>query len=143
MTRQAPDEALPIADDGGVPLIDENNVAEIQELIEEKVAKGMFETYMNTTWRFPDGKSASSNAVMGNSGANAYPFWFDVALKDTEEVVYTSSLLPVGTTIKQIVLAEALDKGEYDAIVRIHMVDENNEPLDTNTAFSATIVVQS
>jgi hypothetical protein len=141
LTRQNPENTLAISDNGAIPLIDESNVAEIQSEIEEKVAKGMFRTYMNTTWRFPDGTSASTNAVMGNSGANVYPFWFDVALRDTGETVFSSSLLPVGTTIKQIVLSKELDKGEYAATVRIHMVDENNEPVDTNTAFNITLVV--
>ena len=80
----------------GARVIDESNLAEITAEIEEKVAKGMFETHMTTTWTFPDGKSPSSDAVMGNSPNNNYPFWFEVTLSDTGETVYASSLLPLG-----------------------------------------------
>ncbi len=123
-------------------VMNEANAAQIQEDLREKVEKGMFETYMNTTWRFPDGESPSSNAVMGNSSANNYPFWFDIVLKDTEEVVFESGLLPVGTEIEEIVLSKDLEPGRYDARTAIHMVDENNEPLSTNASFSITLVIE-
>lgn len=124
-------------------VVDEGNFDHIQGEIKEKVANGMFETYMNTTWTFPDGKSASSNAVFGNGTSNNYPLWFEVALKDTNEVVFTSSTLPVGTAIKEIVLTQDLAKGSYPAVVKVHMVDDNGEPVDSNVGFNITIVVKS
>lgn len=142
LTRSRPPQVLPVAEASGIPVIDEDNLSEIQGDIKDKVAKGMFETHMNTTWKFPDGKHASSNAVMGNAASNNYPFWFEVILKDTDEVVFTSSLLPVGTNIKKIVLDQDLDKGEYDAVVKIHMVDENNEPVEGNAGVNITLVIE-
>jgi hypothetical protein len=127
----------------GTPVVDESNVADILRELEEKVEKGMFETYMSTSWAFPDGKSASSDAIMGNSVNNNYPFWFEVTLAGSGEVVYTSSLLPVGTLVKEIVLSKDLDRGEYPAVVTIHMVDENNEPVESNAGFNITLVIQS
>jgi hypothetical protein len=133
--------------DNNAPLgnlvVDEGNVADIQSQIDEKVAKGMFETHMNMTWTFPDGEKASSDAVMGNSANNNYPFWFELTLDDTGEVVYTSSLLPVGAALKEIILSEDLDAGTYPATIYIHMIDENNEPVESNMGFGITLVIQN
>jgi hypothetical protein len=126
----------------GVPVINKSNLASIEADIGEKVAEGMFETHMNTNWEFPDGKSASSNAVMGNSASNQYPFWFTVTLDDTKEIVYTSSLLPLGTQLEEIKLEKELKKGTYPAAVTIHMVDEKGVEVESNMGFNITLVVK-
>jgi hypothetical protein len=128
---------------GNIPVIDENNYADIMADVQEKVDKSMFQTHMNAIWTFPDGKSASKDAVMGNSTGNNYPMWFDVTVDG--EVVYTSSLLPVGTQVKELVLDKDLDPGKYEASVAVHLVDDtnNNEPLDTNVTLSVEIIVQN
>jgi hypothetical protein len=124
-------------------VVDESNLEDIQREIEEKVARGMFETHMTTTWTFPNGNSPSTDAVMGNSANNNYPFWFELSLEDTGESVYTSSLLPLGTTLKTITLSKDLDAGTYPAVISIHMVDENNEPVESNMGFGVTLVIQN
>lgn len=126
----------------GTPVITEANVKEIQGEIQEKVAKGMFMTHMNTTWIFPDGKSPSSNAVMGNASGNNYPFWFTVSLPDTSEIIYESGLLPVGTQLAELKLNKDLGKGSYPAVVTIHMVDENGDEVDSNMAFNIKLEVE-
>jgi hypothetical protein len=128
---------------GGNLVIDESNLDSIMREVEEKVAEGMFETHMNTTWRFPDGATASENAVMGNAASNRYPFWFTVALADTGDIVYTSSLLPVGSQIKEVKLSEDLDEGRYSAIMVIHMVNDDGEEVESNMGFSITLVVEN
>ena len=135
-----PESHMPI---GGNLLVNESNLEEIEKELSERVARGMFETHMNMTWTFPNGSSASTNAVMGNSVNNNYPFWFEVKLAGTDEVVYTSSLLPVGTQLAELKLDKPLEKGEYDAIIYIHMIDENNEPIESNMGFSITLVVRN
>jgi hypothetical protein len=126
-----------------VRVIDQAYVTEIQEDIQDKVDQGMFETYMTTTWSFASGESPSSDAVMGNSVNNNYPFWFELTLADTGEVLFESGLLPVGTQIESITLSKDLPAGRYAAKVSIHMVDENNNPIDTNAAFNVTLNIAS
>jgi hypothetical protein len=126
---------------GGVPIVDESNISDIMAEIDEKVARGMFETHMNTRWSFPDGKSPSSNAVMGNAPANNFSFWFTVTLADTGELVYTSSLLPVGSELESIVLDKDLDAGTYAAIVTIHMVDDEGAEVESNMGINITLIV--
>jgi len=124
-------------------IVDEDNLAEIEREVSERVAKGRFETHMNTTWTFPDGKSASTDAVMGNSVNNNYPFWFEIVLPGTEEPIFTSSLLPVGSQLAEIKLDTPLEQGEYQATIYVHMVDENNEPVESNMGFSITLKVKN
>ena len=73
LTRDKPADTI-----AGIPVINADNLADVEEEIREKVEKGMFVTHMNTMWTFPDGESPSDDAVMGNSSANSYPFWFEL-----------------------------------------------------------------
>ncbi len=138
-----PEQALP---EGEVPtglVITEENVAEINRDLREKVAEGMFETHMNMEWSFPDGTSPSDNALMGNSVNNNYPFYFDVTLKETDEVVFTSGLIPVGKQIAEIVLDKDLEPGTYPASVGIHMQKEDGTPVDSNMGIGVTLIVRN
>jgi hypothetical protein len=125
------------------PVITESNLKEIQGEIQEKVAKGMFMTHMNTTWTFPDGGSPSSDAVMGNAAGNNYPFWFTLTLPDTEETLLQSGLIPTGSQLSEVKLSRDLDKGTYPALITIHMVDENGEEVESNMGFNITLEVQN
>lgn len=124
-------------------ILNESNLKEIQAEVQEKVAKGMFLTHMNTTWVFPDGGSPSSNAVMGNAPGNNYPFWFDLTLPDTGEVLFESGLIPVGNEIGEIALAQDLNPGSYAALVTIHMVDEEGADVESNMNFNITLEVEN
>ena len=138
-TEELPEEPTP----AGVLVINEANYTEIMADIREKVARGMFETHMNTTWIFPDSKSPSSNAVMGNSPNNNFPFWFTVTVRETGDIVYTSGLLPVGTQIAEIILDEELPAGEYPAVVNINMIDDEGEPVESNMGFNITLRIRA
>jgi hypothetical protein len=127
----------------GARVITPENVHEISMEIAEKVERGMFETYMNTTWTFPDGKSASSDAVMGNSVNNRFAFYFTVTLNDTDETVFTSGLIPVGTQIAEIVLEKDLAAGTYPAVVVVNMIDDDGEPVETNTGINVTLIIRN
>ena len=127
----------------GIGIITESNVEQIQGETREKVAKGMFMTHMNTTWTFPDGKSPSKDAVMGNASGNNYPFWFSLTLEDSDETLFESGLLPLGTQIGEIKLNKNLDKGTYPALVTVHMVDEQGNEVEGNMSFKVTLIIEN
>ncbi len=57
-------------------------------------------------------------ALLNPEGNPCY-FTFELALKDTDEVLYTSKLVPPGQAIYNITLSRPLEAGEYDAVIRI------------------------
>jgi len=132
-----------LAEISATPIVTEENVKEIEREIEDKVAQGMFETHMNTTWTFPDGKSPSSDAVMGNAPSNNYPFYFTVTIPDEQEPVFTSGILPIGTEIAEIKLDKELTAGTYYAVIGIHMIDDEGELIEGNMGINVTLVIES
>lgn len=142
LLRQEPEPEM-VIEPLGIPVINMENVEEITAQIAEKVQRGMFETHMNVVWTFPDGRSPSSDAVMGNSANNHYPLYFTVTLSDTGETVFTSGLMPVGTRIAEITLDRELPRGDYDAIVGINMIDDDGMPMEGNMGINITLVIMN
>jgi len=110
--------------------------------MQEKVAEGMFACRMSMTWTFPDGTSESSNAYVANSESNTHTMYFDVYVDETDELVYSSQLLPVGSEIRGITLEKDLEPGEYPLRVQYTLVDENYEEIST-VGFMVTAIVNN
>ena len=106
--------------------VDETNTSTIMSEMGEKVAEGMFECKMTTSWVFEDGKSESPNAYVANVENNLHTIYFDVYDNSTDELLYSSPLIPVGSELRNIKLEKELAKGEYDAVVMYTLVDEKN-----------------
>lgn len=121
-------------------IVDEDNAGDIMDEMSEKVSKGMFECKMTTAWTFDDGKSESPNAYVANVENNLYTLYFDVYEEATNDLLYSSPMLPVGTELKNFKLDKELPAGEYDAVVMYTMVDENLEEV-SNVGFKVTITV--
>ena len=66
----------------------------------------------------PANQQEVSVALLNPEGNPCY-FTFELALKDTGEVLYTSKLVPPGQVISSITLSRALSAGEYNAVIRI------------------------
>lgn len=107
----------------GSLVVDASNLEQIKEKINSKEAEGMFEVNMNTIWHFADGSSPSTDAYLANGAANRLPISFEVLLND--EVIYTSTVIPLGNKIKEIVLEKDLDAGTYAAICRYTLWNED------------------
>lgn len=127
---QIPEESI-----GAVALergfVEEDSADEMMEAMSEKVEEGMFECMMTATWTFEDADSVSPNAYVANVESNRYTFYFDVCLEDTDEVIYSSPMLPVGTELNEIKLEKELPAGDYNAVVMYTLVDENYEEVSS------------
>ena len=121
--------------------VDESNADDIMSELSKKVEEGMFECMMSTTWTFEDAASASSNSYVANVESNRHAIYFDVYLDPSEELVYSSPILPVGSEIRGIKLDKELSAGDYDAIVMYTLVNENYEEVST-VGFRITISVK-
>jgi hypothetical protein len=121
-----------------------DNVEEvIQQLSDdERVAPGSYEVTMNTTWNFKNASSASDNAYVENSTSNTNDVYFDITLANTEEKIYSSPVLPVGSHLENITLDKALDDGTYDCVITYTLVDDEQNAL-SSVRVSMKIVVGS
>lgn len=108
-------------------VVTRDNVQTAAQDLQQKVKEGMFEMTMNTQWKFPDSSSPSTNAYVSNSEHNNKAFYFDLVLNDTEEVIYSSPTLPVGTKIENITLDKELSAGTYDAVVQYYLLDDTGK----------------
>jgi len=138
---KTPDEQLFGTPGVALGVLDMENVDDIMNGVTDKVEQGMFVTHMNLIWSFPDSNSPSTDAVMGNSAANNYAFWFTISVSG--DVVFTSGLMPTGTQISQIKLDKTLSAGTYPAVVHINMVDDDGNPVESNMGISVTLVINS
>lgn len=125
-------------------VVTEENVEEIVAQLseEQKVPMGAYQVTMNPTWKFEDGKAASSNAYVENIETNTNSVYFDVTRSDTEEVIYESPILPVGSHLENIALDKNLAAGSYDAVVTYHILDESEESIST-VRVGITIVINN
>jgi hypothetical protein len=125
-------------------VLDESDAESVMDQMREEVAKGMFECQMSMTWTFADGKAESKDAYVANSTNNTYPIYFDVYLGDTEELLYTSPVLPVGGQLTNIALDKELPAGEYEATVMYTLIeDEQSQEPISQAGFIITIKVEN
>lgn len=111
-------------------VVNEDNVGEVIEN-REFVPAGSYEVTMNYTWNFASGTAASDNAYVKNAESNKNPVYFDVIRKDTDETIYKSPILAVGSHLDKITLDSDLPTGTYDCLVTYHLLDEKDESIDT------------
>jgi hypothetical protein len=121
-----------------------DNVEEVLQQLDEadKTTPGNYTVTMNTTWNFTDGSSASDNAYVENSVSNTNDVYFDITLADTEENIYSSPVIPVGSHLEDITLDKELDDGTYDCVVTYTLVDDDQNPIST-VRVALTIVIGS
>lgn len=131
LTRPAaevPEETRSALDRG---FVDDNNAGSIMSEAADKVAEGMFECSMTTTWNFEDGASVSPNAYVANVESNRHTIYFDVVEDATGEILYSSPLIPVGSELRDIKLEKELPAGTHEATVMYTLVDENDEEISS------------
>ena len=123
-------------------VLDEDSMNDVMDQMREEVAEGMFECQMSMTWTFADGKAESQDAYVANSTNNTHPICFDVYTRDTEELLYSSPVLPVGTDLKNFKLDQELPAGSYQATVMYTLLEDvdSQEPI-SSAGFVVTINV--
>lgn len=95
---------------------------EIEAALNEKVAQGMINISMNTAPVFADGQ-AEGNVMIVNETINNYPQKVEFVRNDTQEVIYTSNAIPVGSKIEHAALDVDLEAGTYECTALFHNLD--------------------
>ena len=112
-------------------VVNKDNVEEVLDQLEDPVPAGSYEVKMNSTWNFVSGNVPSDNAYVENVEANTNSVYFDVTRVDTEETIFESPILPVGSYLDNITLDSNLPAGIYDCLVTYYLLDENGESMST------------
>lgn len=126
-------------------VVNEDNVEEIIEQMQDsdRVADGYYEMTMNSTWYFENGTAASENAYVENTVTNTNAVYFDIMRSDTEETIFESPVIPVGSHMEGITLDKALDAGTYDCVLIYHLLDDEYENEISTVRVSLTIVIEN
>ncbi len=124
-------------------VVNEDNVEKVLEELDEKesVPVGYYETIMNSTWNFKSGDVPSDNAYVENAESNTNSVYFDLIRTDTEETIYESPILPVGSHLENITLDTDLPAGTYDCVVTYHLLDEEDKSIST-LKVTVTVVIE-
>lgn len=124
-------------------VVNEKNAENVAEefMEQEQIRSGSYEVTMNSTWYFADGTSISENAYVENVANNTNDVYFDVNLADTDELIYSSPVIPLGSYLENIALDKDLEAGSYDCVLTYHLIDENQKTLST-LKVSLTVVIE-
>lgn len=101
---------------------DEADTDKIIANLNEKVEEGMINISMNTSPNFANGTSAG-NLMIVNESINRYPQVVEITRNDTNEIVYKSGAIPVGSKIETAKLSVDLDAGTYECTAMFYNVD--------------------
>lgn len=144
MSRQPEDE-----EDDGLrgTIVTPNNVEEVmgqmeQKASEDQVPVGYYTVRMNYEWRFATGDAVSENAYVENLAVNTNAVYLDLFLEgDEENAIYKSPVIPLGSSLQNIVLDTPLDAGVYSCVAVYHLVNDDQETLDT-LRVTVTVIVE-
>ena len=115
---------------------------EIAEKLNEKVAEGMINISMNTAPYFEDGK-AEGNVMIVNESINNYPQQVEFIRNDTQEVIYQSKAIPVGSKIERAALDVELPAGTYECTAMFHNLDPETGDIIGTAGAIITITVKN
>jgi flagellar basal body-associated protein FliL len=129
---------------GSVRVVNEETAGTVMDDMRDEVAKGIFQCEMSMKWFYPNGTLGESDAYVANSKENKYPIYFDVILEDTNETVYSSPVLPVGTNVSGFALDKELPAGNHRATVMYTLVEDVESQKEISQAgFIVNIEVQN
>lgn len=125
-------------------VVNEENAEKVAESLvnSDYTPPGYYEVTMNSNWTFPNGEAASTNAYVENKTTNTNDVYFDLSLENTEEIIYSSPIIPVGSHLDGIKLDTALDAGDYDCVCTYYLVDKDQNPL-SHVSVSVKVKVEN
>ena len=127
------------AEEGGW---DQLSQEEIEASLNQKVAEGMINISMNTAPVFADG-TAEGNIMVVNETVNNYPQKVEIIRNDTEEVIYSSDAIPVGSKIENAALDVELDAGKYECTALFHNLHPETGAILGTAGALITITIQN
>ncbi|MEY8392191.1 hypothetical protein D3Z36_06940 [Lachnospiraceae bacterium] len=127
LTKEEPKKDL----DGKATIVTEGNVEEVIGEMENRNTDASYTATMTNEWTFENGEAAAEGFYVKNTENNSRTVYFELKLKDTDEVIYSSPYISVGEEMNTLTLDKKLDAGDYNAVMVYHLVDDEKEELTT------------
>ncbi len=124
-----------------------DNVQEVMEQMEQKafeepVPLGYYTVRMNYEWHFATGDTVSEDAYVENLATNTNAVYFDLfLLEDEENAIYQSPVIPLGSSLENVLLDTPLEAGTYDCVAVYHLIDEDQNTLST-LRVTVTVIIE-
>lgn len=115
---------------------------EIAEKLNEKVAEGMINISMNTAPYFENGAS-EGNVMIVNESINNYPQQVEFIRNDTQEIIYQSKAIPIGSKIERAKLDVELPAGTYECTAMFHNLDPETGDIIGTAGAIITITIKN
>ena len=115
---------------------------EIAEKLNEKVAEGMINISMNTAPYFENGTS-EGNVMIVNESINNYPQQVEFIRNDTQEIIYQSKAIPIGSKIERAKLDVELPAGTYECTAMFHNLDPETGDIIGTAGAIITITIKN
>lgn len=97
---------------------------------------------MSRDWIFETALTPSPNARVNNLERNSRTVFFDVLLRETGDLIFTSPFMPLGSTLEGFALDRDVDAGVHEALVVFYLVDDDYEII-TDVTVGITITITS
>ena len=145
MTREedaAMDDSLQLDDNATMGVLPGIDMKERQAQLQEQLDEGMIAFSINSSPVFADG-GAEGNLMLENPGNNAKLLVVEIYIDDTQELVYQSKAIPVGSYIENVRLDKVLDAGEYQATAYFKAYREEDQSFIGQAGAAIKITVLS
>jgi hypothetical protein len=105
----------------------------------QQVEEGSIGLEMKTNAYSNDGVNFSCQ--IGNAEINRYDLFLVLYRDDTQEEIYRSGLLPVGTHIEQFAVNKPMDEGVYECTLVFNQVEDDQETIHSQVNVELTLTV--
>lgn len=126
----------------GTVLTPENIGQVMEQLNEVDEADRSYTVSMSNNWVWETALTPSENARVNNLERNSRTVFFDLLLRESREIIYTSPFLPLGSSLEGFALDRDIGAGVHDALIVFYLVDDYYEII-TDLTVGVTLTVLS
>ena len=105
-----------------------------------QAAEGSMTLEMNTEAVSEDGRTFKCR--LGNAENNRYDMFVVIYRDDTQEEIYRSKLIPIGTHIEEFVVDKTIEPGKYEGTIVYNQVEEDHDTIHAQVNAGLDIVVK-
>jgi len=105
----------------------------------EQAAEGTMTLEMKTEAVSADG--LNFKCQLGNAQENRYEMFMVIYRDDTQEEIYRSGLLPIGTHIESFTTNKPIDEGVYEGTIVYNQVEDDQETIHSQVNIGITLMV--